>query len=65
MRPAKRGIAFATVVGTAALVLSLAMARADEAKTYVMKLGTATMNRNTSHGLPAKAGSLPATSPGF
>jgi TRAP-type C4-dicarboxylate transport system substrate-binding protein len=50
MRLAKRGIELSTVFGVAGFVLSLALtlngARAVEAKTYVMKLGTATINES-------------------
>ena len=50
MHLAKRGIELTLVFGVAALVLSLAptlnAARAVEPKTYVMKLGTATINES-------------------
>ena len=48
MRLAKRGIELTLIFGVAAFILSLALtlnaARAVEPKTYVMKLGTATIN---------------------
>jgi TRAP-type C4-dicarboxylate transport system substrate-binding protein len=50
MHLAKRGIELTLVFGIAAFVLSLALtldsARAVEPKTYVMKLGTATINES-------------------
>lgn len=58
MRLVKRGIGVANVVSTAAIALSLVWAlepaRAVEVKTYVMKLGTATINESTAGAEVAK-----------